>query len=45
MILNIGRRLRRRTQAKFDRPETVAFIQRPRSNVRMMRVEFEPSRG
>src|SRR5215468_349904 len=45
MVFNIGCRLRRRTQAEFDRPETVAFIQRPRSNVRLMRVEFEPRRG
>ena len=45
MVLNIGRQLRRRTQAKFDRPKTVAFKQCPRSKVRLMRVEFEPRRG
>src|SRR5215475_16113258 len=33
------------TDAKCDRLETVAFIQRSRSNVRLMRVEFEPRRG
>ena len=45
MVLNIGRRLWRRTEAEFDGPESVTFIERPRNNVLLMCMEFEPRRG
>ena len=45
MVLNIGRRLWRRTEAEFDGPESVTFIERPRNNVLLMCMEFEPTRG
>jgi hypothetical protein len=44
MVLHIGRRLWRWTEAEFDRPESVTFIERPRHNVRLMGMEFEPTR-
>jgi hypothetical protein len=45
MVFHIRGGLGGRTDAECDRPETVAFIQRPCSNVRLMRMEFEPRRG
>ena len=45
MILNIGGRLWRQTEAEFDGPESVTFIERPRSNVLLMGMEFEPMWG
>jgi len=45
MVLNIGRRLWRRTEAEFDCPESVTFIERPRNKVLLMCMEFEPARG
>ena len=44
MVFHIRGGLGGRTYAECDRLETVAFIQRPRSNVRLMRVEFEATR-
>ena len=45
MVLHIRRRLWRRTEAEFDGPESVTFIERPRHNVLLMGMEFEPTRG
>jgi len=45
MVFHIRYGLGGRTYAEFDRMETVVFIQRPRSNVRLVRVEFEPRLG
>ena len=45
MVLNIGRRLWRWTEAEFNCPESVTFIERPRHNVLLMGMEFEPTRG
>src|SRR5215813_12388527 len=45
MVLNIGCRLWRRTEAEFDNPEAVTFIERPRHNVLLMSMELEPTRG
>ena len=45
MVLNIGRRLWRRTEAEFDGPESVTFIERTRHNVLLMGMEFKPMRG
>ena len=44
MVLHIGRRLWRRTAAKFDGPEAVTFIERPRRNILLMGMEFKPAR-
>src|SRR5262245_36999569 len=45
MVLNIGGRLWRRTEAKFNGLEAVTFIERPRRNVLLMGMEFEAIRG
>ena len=45
MVLNIGRRLWRRTEAEFDGPESVTFIERPRNTILLMCMKFEPTRG
>ena len=45
MVFNIGCRLWRRTEAEFDGPKSVTFIERPRNEILLMCMEFEPTRG
>jgi|SRR6516162_11259778 len=45
MVLNVGRRFRRRTEAEFDCPESVAFVKYTRREVFLMRTEFKPKWG
>jgi hypothetical protein len=42
MVLNVGRRFGRRTEPEFDGFE---FIERTRTKVLLMGVEFKPKRG
>ena len=44
MVLNVGRRLWRRTEPESDCPESVTLIERPSSKIFLMCMEFEPKR-
>ena len=45
MVFHIRGGLEGRTDAEFDRLESMAFIEGTRRSVRLMCVEFEPRRG
>jgi hypothetical protein len=45
MVLNVGRRFWRRTEAEFDCPESVTFVKHTRREVLLIRMEFKPKWG
>jgi hypothetical protein len=45
MVLNVGRRFWRRTEAEFDCPESVTFVKHTCREVLLMRMEFNPKWG
>ena len=45
MVLNVGRRFWRRTEAEFDCPESVTFVKHTCREVLLMRMKFKPKWG